>query len=393
MSSQKQNKQQTNNKKQGKKQQQNKQQKSKSQDLVVATSSAPVAVSQTIVTKNPQMSHRKNGAFVFRHSEFIRTISGNTTPSIATFPLNPAQSSTFPWLCNIAYLFEQYRFTFLRFRYIPRCATSTAGAVILGSDYDARDAPPLNEIELTQLARVVEDAPWKNISFTVDLSKTKVMYIRPGGAPSDTDIKTYDIGSFYAGMFDAAANAGWGKLWVDYEVEFYHPNPNQAPNSGEMIGAPTSQGTFLFNGTFNGGMTMAGDGTGSATGYRPVGSLSIFPSADSIGSKTAFNTNYLAISGCVPGSKYRLVLTVRGTGTTYLTSAANIYGGSFTSTPMSYNNFGLMAMNNSTNCGGVMEFVCDGTQNHLVILWNTSAYTTITGTFVGVYQIPAGSNY
>jgi hypothetical protein len=69
---------------------------------------------------------------------------------------------------------------------------------------------------------------------------------------ANLDIKTYDVANFFVNVVDSSTSASWGKLWVDYEVEFYTPQTQTSvPNGvvGGRIGGLTSQTGALPFGT------------------------------------------------------------------------------------------------------------------------------------------------
>ncbi len=176
------------------------------------------------------------------HKEFITNVVGSvnfTTP--IQVQLNPGLVGSFPWLSNIANNFEQYRVNALRFCYMTRTGTSVPGSVLMYPDYDAADSAPLTEQIASAYAEIVEDAPWKD----------NMCILRPAGmhalgprkfirnsAVAASDIKTYDVGTFYLSTVDGTA-VPWGKVWIEYDISFYEPQLNP---QGSFI-ASSLQGT------------------------------------------------------------------------------------------------------------------------------------------------------
>lgn len=68
------------------------------------------------------------GDVVVSRSELLTTVS----TSVATAILHP---SNFPWLANLAKVFERYRFVTLQLEYRPLVGTTTAGSVAMGVDW------------------------------------------------------------------------------------------------------------------------------------------------------------------------------------------------------------------------------------------------------------------
>lgn len=198
--------------------------------------SAPSAVASGQVGRAPKITMSSNSCRV-KHREMVTNITGSLLFAIQNgLPLNPGLFATFPWLSTMASSWEEYRFHKLKFCYFTRCGTGTSGSVLLIPDYDASDPQPVSEQVATTYRDVVEDAPWKDIDCQLnqaDLNGTqKRRYVRSGALGPNEDIKQYDSGNLFIGTVDSSANAiPWGKLWVEYDVEFFIPQINgNGPN-------------------------------------------------------------------------------------------------------------------------------------------------------------------
>ncbi len=169
-----------------------------------------------------------------QHRELIASISGSTAFTVQnTFPLNPGLYGTFPWLSTQAAGWEQYKFHRLKFCYYSRCATSVPGSMMLVPDYDAADSAPVTEQIASSYRDVVEEVPWTP-EFTCALDPKAMIepgdrkYVRTTALAANLDVKTYDSGVLFACTVDGTA-VNWGKLWVEYDVEFFVP---QLPPQG-----------------------------------------------------------------------------------------------------------------------------------------------------------------
>jgi hypothetical protein len=196
----------------------------------------------------------------------------------ATLALNPGIPATFPWLSTQAAGWEQYKFRKLRFDYYTRTATSTVGSIMLVPDYDASDPAPTSEQQAMDYKDAKEEAPWV-VEFCCDLTPSALhpsgkKYIRQG-AVANTDIKTYDAGTFYVCTTDATtASQNWGKLFVEYDVEL---SVSQLPQIafGSAVGtSTTATTTSSLNGmlylTQSNGIVLQGTGnTLTVTGMIP----------------------------------------------------------------------------------------------------------------------------
>jgi hypothetical protein len=171
--------------------------------------------------------------------EFIYDVVGNGTNFGVVnggnpFPLNPGQSSTFPWLSKQAAQWERYKIIQMKFEYrreVSEFATAgTIGKVMLSVDLDASDAPPTTKTQVldTDNRLLAHGMPCENfgmiISGRVFHPTGQPLYIRPGGLPGATDIKTYDVGNLWVSTSGTSDNSTkLGELHVSYVVEFSIP--------------------------------------------------------------------------------------------------------------------------------------------------------------------------
>jgi len=186
------------------------------------------------------------------HREFIGNVSGSANFTLGnTFSVNPGLQATFPWLSIMAQGWEEYRFRYLRFCYYTRTGSNTPGSVILAPDYDASDAVPATEQIMTSYDEVREDAPWKDNCCALKASlmsgaSAKRHFVRVGALSPNQDVKLYDVANFYVGTVDGTA-IPWGKLWVEYDIDFFIP---QLPPNGpaNIVGGTISSGGTLTAG-------------------------------------------------------------------------------------------------------------------------------------------------
>ncbi len=186
--------------------------------------------------------------FYFDEDEFIVDLLGQTafgsgtTTTALSFPINPGQIGTFPFLQPIAQRFEKYVFTKLQFYYkheVSEFATAgTIGKVMLGVDYDAADAPLASKTQMMSLGSrdKVDKMPCQDMYLNIDCRtafENGPKYVRPGILPGGSDIKMYDVGNLQfaaAGTSDSTTKVG--ELHVRYSGYFEKPiieASNQAP--------------------------------------------------------------------------------------------------------------------------------------------------------------------
>jgi hypothetical protein len=210
---------------------------------------APVAKSKLVRTQRPSMKTLPNGDAIITHTEYVTDIvAGANNPSTFTtqsFAINPGQATTFQWLSRVANNYESYQFTSLDFYYETEAPTTLGGSLILTVDYDAADAAPTTKQQAMAYRSSVRSAPWnscEHCSLKEDLTKNKSNFVRIGGQPPNTDIKTYDIGNlFVASAGVTTGGSTLGELYVKYTVRLM--TPVYENYSSLLGGSATGNGT------------------------------------------------------------------------------------------------------------------------------------------------------
>ncbi len=167
-----------------------------------------------------------------KHRELISDVVGTSAFTVASsFNVNPGLSSTFPWLSVMAQGWEQFRFKNIRFIYKTRTGSNTAGSLMMAPDYDSADGPPATEQVASSYSQVIEDAVWKDITCVLKTSNEGIKrhFVRTGPLAQNLDIKTYDVATLHLCTNDGSDGVKWGKLWVEYDIDFFVP---QLPSNG-----------------------------------------------------------------------------------------------------------------------------------------------------------------
>lgn len=280
------------------------------------TNSVAAAYSKAQVTRKPFVSRQSVDSTTLRHRELFANVMGTTTFSTSPLSVNPGLSVPFPWLSIQAQGWEKYRFKYFKVCYVPRCGTNTQGSVMLSVDYDASDSTPSSEFSAAQTYGAIEDAPWKEITLTLDINRIRdARYIRNGPLQANQDVKTYDVGRIYVSSNDAASSgAAWGKVWLEYEVELIIPQLTYITygsgtiNGNASISAPFPFGTApTYSGFYN---PMASGGTMTFNGLT-VG-VEYLLSIYSIG--TVISTYAVTITSGATAITYSAIINSAGTG-------------------------------------------------------------------------------
>jgi len=177
-----------------------------------------------------QMGTRRLGGsrYPFHGDEEVANVNGGDNFAAVQYSINPGQATLFPWLSKEAVLYEKYVFTQLEFYYqtLLNATSATAiGKVVYSVDFDAADAPPTTKQQAMDSEPAVSCAPWENMCLSIPKSQlrqayTDGKYVRPGGLPGATDIKTYDLGNLNVITDSQGATTAIGELHVRYSGYF-----------------------------------------------------------------------------------------------------------------------------------------------------------------------------
>lgn len=162
--------------------------------------------------------------------ERIATVNGSTAFAVLnTFAINPANSTTFPWLNNIAKLYERYKFESLQVCFqhdVSQFATQgQTGSLYLSALYDAASSPPTSAVQIADTDPRVFGMPNENLCLT--LSPTAMhpggipKFCRPGNLPGQSDIKEYDAGNLFYSATGTQNTSEVGFLQIKGRVRLF----------------------------------------------------------------------------------------------------------------------------------------------------------------------------
>lgn len=232
-------------------------------------SSVAAAYSTGKKMQQPVIKRNQDGSCRVTHKEFVTNVSGSDefNNSIA-LSLNPGLQDSFPWLSTFANSFQLYEVHSLAFKYYTRTGSNSTGSVIMSPDYDSSSSPPVDEATQAQFKDTTEDAPWKDQTCRLTRSAMhpsgKKKFTRFTAVPSASDIKLYDVGKFYLSSVDGSTDK-WGKLWVEYDIEFSVP---QKPQDNPVVLAFVSA---RYMGEDGSGTPDNPVGNGTFTYTAPIG--------------------------------------------------------------------------------------------------------------------------
>jgi uncharacterized protein (DUF779 family) len=176
-------------------------------------------------------------ATVICHREYIKDIVGPANGalfSLDSFPINPGNPKTFPWLSQIAANYDQYAILGMIFEYKSTSSDSLntgvlgLGTIVLGTDYDSADALYSSKIEMENSQFAITTKPPEDALHPIECDPSvgfnEIKYLRGISVPAGKDVRLYDHGNFQIATVGLPNNAGSiGELWVTYQVAFYKP--------------------------------------------------------------------------------------------------------------------------------------------------------------------------
>jgi len=230
----------------------------------------PAARTTIIKSSKPTMRSTKSGLIV-SHREYVSPVSFDDsvtwnvdqTWQLYGFPIQPSETTLFPWLSTISNSFEQYRFNRLAVRYSPVAGTNSFGSVSIAYDYDIRDLqvaaaaksgpvsglPAIGDrVQILQNENCTTVPLWKDALINANvlslMGGVSRKYTRHAAFEINAaSARSSDCGVVYLGLHNPYPGyLAYGDMWVEYEIEFFTPQPSPSLYSGQVIngGGPNS---------------------------------------------------------------------------------------------------------------------------------------------------------
>lgn len=177
------------------------------------------------------------------------------------FALNPGQAKTFPILSQEAKVYEKYVFEELEFFTVPLVSEYALGGqqgeTSLAINFNPALPPPASQTATLSLKPYDANLPCLPLKIRCsksDLTQTTAMFVRSGGLPGNSDIKTYDVGNLYVtceGLYETPFNIC--RLFVRYKCRLF----NRVVLTDQ--GSPQNMSCAYFQ-TEYGGQTLSASG-------------------------------------------------------------------------------------------------------------------------------------
>jgi len=182
-------------------------------------------------------SNQVGSDIVFSHREFIQDIKSSINFSATKFVLNPANPVLFPWLSQIARLYEEYSFEGVVFEYKSSSASavgttsSAMGSIIMATDYYCADENYTNKREMESAEFATSGQPFDSFIHPIECDPKRNplprLYCVPNitqvsDAPDDPRFAVHGV-TTVAAVGQQVDGDIIGELWGSYHVRLSRP--------------------------------------------------------------------------------------------------------------------------------------------------------------------------
>jgi len=221
------------------------------------------SVSQNSLMTNtqtiPTFSSRMDGLRV-KHREFIVDITGSTAFATSYYQaVTPVNGAMFPWLADLAGLFEEYRVEGLVFEYRPTSsdistASPAMGTVLMAGLYDVYAPAYLTKqaLESYEYSTSVKPSQFGFLPIECRPSSTILKNLLTGpwtGANLGESKTNYQLANVQIATQGQPSAYVCGELWVTYDIVFEKPRISSGVISNYFhldTGAPSAAVTTSF---------------------------------------------------------------------------------------------------------------------------------------------------
>lgn len=195
-----------------------------------------------------QIVPKGNGQTRIMYREYLGDVIASSSVgafSVASYPINPGNLLTFPWLAPIAQQFDQWIPNGIVFEFKSQTtdysSNQQTGTVIMNTEYDVYDAVYTNKSEMMNAAYVTEGKSTEHMVHGVECDPRQtpnhIYWVRHTSAlPAGADLREYDLGTFHiATTGQPVAGQNLGSLWVTYDITLMKEQIyNGIPLRGQM---------------------------------------------------------------------------------------------------------------------------------------------------------------
>lgn len=331
---------------------------------------------------------------IIRHREFLGDVISSPTAGafqLASFPIQPAYTNTFPWLGQIACCYEQYQLRGMVFEFKSTSSdalnsvNTALGTVVMVTEYNVTNPVFTNKAAMENHEYCTSGKPSGNILHPIECDPSQTpnnCYFTRQAIPLSVTAPT--IGSILpvagqdarqseVGLFQIATvgcqgtNVNLGELWVTYDVELLKA---QVRSNGSA-GGPFSDHYFMP--------------TGSITTAAPFGTTApVLRVGSNCGSSINTATNSIILPQDVFPNRYMIQYVVFGTTATVIATQMTIAYGANVAPSLIWN--GDLLNDFQTTAGDTSHF---HTVN-IVVQVGASATSTTNNVTFSLGTMPTG---
>jgi hypothetical protein len=165
-----------------------------------------------------------------RHREYIGEVNFGVANAFSTqeFSVNPGLSATFPWLSQIARLYEFYKFHGLAFEFVSDTSTYSSnpgmGTVIMSAEYNMFHSTYASKVEMENSSYAISARPDTSMVYGIECASNMQNQYLVRGTTSAAPISSTDFVKFVIAVQSAIpSGTSLGELWVVYDVELSRP--------------------------------------------------------------------------------------------------------------------------------------------------------------------------
>jgi len=174
------------------------------------------------------------------HREFLADITGSVAFALQSYDINPGIAQTFPWLSQVASLYEYHDFLGLVFEYRPTsgsavsASSSALGTVVFATNYNVTDGNFATKQQAESYEFSTSTVPFNSMLHPVECQPrsniTNNLLVRNSLALASTENQQlYDLGNFQVITQGMQSAYIVGELWVTYHVRLSKPRIAPAP--------------------------------------------------------------------------------------------------------------------------------------------------------------------
>jgi len=176
----------------------------------------------------------QDGAVRVRHREYLQDVVGSTGYQQTAIVLQPTNGACFPWLNNLASVFEQYRIMGMIFEYksissTAVLSTQALGSVMMACQYNTAVQMFASKRQILNHYFACSTVPYRDLIHPVECKEMydplKAYFTRPPDEElPDRDGRMENYANFcIATQGMPADNETIGELWVSYDIMLFKP--------------------------------------------------------------------------------------------------------------------------------------------------------------------------